>query len=661
MEHAFRSILLLLVFCESLFAQTSENSFLPSGVADTGWTTVRGPNYDGHSKEISLADEWTEDGPPILWTRELGQGYSAFVAVGDRVYTQAQNLGGQYVYCLNADTGETIWSHRYDWPYEAVGVYPGPRGTPTLADGFVYFSGPSGLVGCLDAESGREVWSVNVIEQYEGDGGIGFGYSCSPVVMEGRCYLPVGGKSASIVALDARTGKEVWSEGDDPGSYSPVFPLELGGRKLLLGYLQNSLVLHDRTTGELLVRRELSHGYDEHSAWPIYREPHLWISGPFRSGSRLLKLPESLTRDFELVWNSRLLSNDVSSSVMVDGFVYGFDIYDVQSKTQRPSRGKFVCLDFQTGEEQWSQGSGVARRRPDDNLDEIGQSGIIAADGKLIVFNERGELILLEATPEECRILARHSILGGELSWTPPALHRGRVYLRNQSRAVCVFVGQPELLKTERDVLKASDVPQTQYRDLAAAILKVEPEYMFDVPSDRWLWNWYLVCLAMLVVAGVVATLAARFVTENRRGSVRTGSFLGLAFVLGALGTTFLSEYRQDFIFTWPLCLFVAFQPIARSAFQNRQLREQKKTRLRDRLKLIPLLIVCWIYFWLCRRLSLVFEWTFLMGFPGAIPFYWIEARIPESNRSLLKSGVLVLLAFSGFYICGILPYWVKY
>lgn len=113
-------------------------------------------------------------------------------------------------------------------------------------------------------------------------------------------------------------------------------------------------------TGRLLKRLELSHGYDEHSCWPIYREPYLWISGPFRSGSRLYEIPENLDSKEQQVWTSRIMSNDVVSSVLVNDSIYGFDIFDVQSKTQRPSRGMFRCIDFLTGEEKWSQGTGRA-------------------------------------------------------------------------------------------------------------------------------------------------------------------------------------------------------------------------------------------------------------------------------------------------------------
>ena len=162
----------------------------------------------------------------MLWVRELGRGYSGFAAVGDRVYTQTQTLYGQSVVCLEADTGRTIWQQRYDWPYDAAGMYPGPRATPTYCEGRVYYASPQGRVGCLDAADGRPLWSLNVIEQFGGQGH-GFGYSCSPLVEDGLVILPVGGKGASVVALRAEDGSTVWAAGDEPASYCSALPVTL--------------------------------------------------------------------------------------------------------------------------------------------------------------------------------------------------------------------------------------------------------------------------------------------------------------------------------------------------------------------------------------------------------------------------------------------------
>lgn len=653
---------LLLAIPGHLHAQTKvPNPFLPAGVKDLGWPAVRGSHFDAHSPEIHLADTWPAAGPPVLWVKELGQGYSAFAAEGDRVYTQGQNLQGQYVYCLDARSGTEIWKHWYDWPYELAGVYPGPRATPTLAEGRLLFAGPSGLVGCLNADNGKLIWSHNLVTEFKGDGGTGFGYACSPTVVDQLVIMPVGGPNASLVALHLKDGKTAWQSGSQSASYTPGMPIVRNGRKLIVGYLENALVLHDLKTGALLLEHELSDGYDEHSSWPLYREPYLWIAAPFRTGSQLFEIPAEFEKGTTLknIWRSRTLSNDVLSSVLAGDQIYGFDIFDQQSKTQRPSRGKFRCIDFLTGNELWEQGSGRPERSTNDTADEIGQAGIIVADGKLILLNERGELILLRVNPEECEILTRCSVLTGELTWTPPILHRGCVYIRNQSRAACVYVGEPGFLPAQQQTLRVDEIPQEQYVDWAGQILSVEPEYAFDLPSPAWLWNWFYWSTGLLLASLLVALLPASLVRMERRLMTWTVCYRMLAFTGGALGTTWISAWTHEFVFTWPLCLFIAFDPVlAVVQFQ----RLKKNSIWRDYLPLVIYVGISTLYFLLCRRLSLVFEWAFLAGPIGALPLGLVEAQLSkETVRGICLSVVLKLLIFVCFYGSGIVVFWLKY
>ncbi|QDU49281.1 outer membrane protein assembly factor BamB family protein [Gimesia panareensis] len=652
----------LLVLISGQVDAEERNPFLPQGIEDRGWPDVRGIRFDAHSPEIHLADNWPAEGPPVLWVKDLGQGYSAFVAAGDRVYTQAQTLQGQYVYCLAARTGKTVWEYRYDWPYELAGVYPGPRATPTLAEGKVLFAAPSGLVGCLDANKGKLIWSRNVLEEFHGTGGDGFGYACSPTVVDQLVVLPVGGPGASMVALNLADGKTVWQSGDRPASYCPALPIERNGRKLVVGYLENALVIHDLQTGAVLLEHELSEGYDEHSAWPLYREPYLWIAAPFRSGSQLFELPDRFPHSelLKTVWRSRVMSNDVLSSVLVNEQIYGFDIFDQQSKTQRPSRGKFRCIEFLTGKELWEQGSGRPERSNNDITNELGQSGIIVADGKLILLNERGELILLRQNPERCEILSRCNVLSGELTWTPPVLHRGCVFIRNQSRAACVYLGEPDLLPSDQPTLRLAEIPQETYYDWAGQILSVEPEYAFDLPSTDWLIRWYCWSLGLLVASLILAAIPLWWIPSQRRLPTWIMTYRMLAFLAGALGTTWISLWQQDFIFTWPLCLYIVTEPVFASVQFKRE--QQRSSFWRDYGPLIWLLIVFTVYFLLCRRLSLVFEWAFLAGPIGALPAGWWEWHLKKQTPlRMCFALILKLITFSCFYGSGIAILWLRY
>ncbi|MEZ6128294.1 MAG: PQQ-binding-like beta-propeller repeat protein [Planctomycetaceae bacterium] len=617
--------------------------------AEDGWPFVRGPNFDGHSAEAGLVNSWPADGPPVLWTRKLGQGYSALVASGDRVYTQAQNMTGQYLYCLEADTGQTIWEYRYDWPYEAAGVYPGPRSTPTLYEGRVYFTSPDGLLGCIDQDDGRLLWSVDLLEIY-GIEGCDFGYACSPTLIDGKVILPVGGHDAGVVAFDAESGDELWKSTSEPASYTPAYPILLNGERLVVCYMQNAMVILNRETGQLRRTVELSRGYDEHSAWPIYHEPMLWLSGPFRAGSYVLDLTglDATETELSTVWRSKVLSNDVCSSVLVDGHLYGFDIFDVQSKTHRPSRGIFRCVEFSTGVEKWSFGNGQPRRtgNADDFANDIGQSGIIVADGKLIILNELGELILLQVNSQQCVELARCDLLSGELTWTPPCLHRSRFYVRNQSQAVCVFLGDPDQLPAEIK-MRAGDLPQRQYYNMAAVILAVEPEYAFDIPHDRWLVQWFGAGVALLLLGKMLAGFLRRSGNSKLQSP---GVEFALVTILGACGTTVLGHLTGEFVFTWPVCLYAALEFVAHSPVADPGQRGLRQS-VRRRIPLVAFLLVSAAYFLACRRLSLVFEWAFLTGYVGALPVVWGAHRIKRFAAAGSFCQLFIsLLGFTCFF-----------
>jgi outer membrane protein assembly factor BamB len=156
------------------------------------WPHVRGPAYDGVSRETSLADAWPADGPRQLWSKQLGQGYSGVVIAGNRVFMQYQTAAGQFLICLDAETGATLWETRYDWAWQPGGAYPGPYASPTWHDGKVYYTSPAGIVGCMDATSGASLWSFDVVSKFEGKG-CDFGYAATPLVEDGRVVLPVGG------------------------------------------------------------------------------------------------------------------------------------------------------------------------------------------------------------------------------------------------------------------------------------------------------------------------------------------------------------------------------------------------------------------------------------------------------------------------------------
>ena len=607
------------------------------------WPWLRGPAFDGSSTETDLVETWPDDGPPVLWFRDLGHGYSSFAVVDGRAYTQYQNVYGQFVICLDGATGETVWEHRYGLPYEAFGIYPGPRSTPTVAAGRVYFAGPSGLVGCLDVENGDELWSVNLTEKYDGRG-TEFGYSSSPLLIDGLLLFPVGGPGASLVALDSWTGETVWSSGDERASYSTLRPITLDGESLIVGYLQNAVVVCEIESGREVWRESLSVGYDEHSAQPLYSEPVLMLSAPFRAGANAYQL--AWDRDIDpprirstSLWHNEQFSNDVISSILAGGAVWGFDLRDPQSKAHRPSRGTFRCLEFSSGNELWS-------------TPELGQSSMIAVDGKLILFSDAGEVILIRQSSDEYEELTRASLFADEVCWTPPALSDGRLFLRTHERALCLFLGEESALQPEE---QARSVPAAQVAATASTdwnlLLNGEREHPFMRPGQDELSLWYLAALAGgFLPAALLAGLWQVF-KQDRYGPA---TCLGFLFVSGTVATPIFNGFTEEFVFTWPAALYAALQLTLLTIVWAERQENLKPARRRSRIAVLLLLASCLAYFLVLRSASLPHEWVFLFGLLPVFPLAVWTARRIDKRPGLTLTLLLSLITFSCyFWFCG--------
>jgi outer membrane protein assembly factor BamB len=623
---------------------------------EPSWPHRRGPHYNAISDETGLADSWPEEGPPLLWATELGQGYSGFTAAENRVYTQTQTLYSQYVLCLDADTGETVWKYRYGMPYLASGMYPGPRATPTLHNGRVYFAAPDGLVGCLDDSDGNLVWSMNVIEKFQGKGS-DFGYACSPTVVDGKVILPVGGKGASVVALDADDGSTVWASGDEPASYCSAIPITLHDRRQVVAFLRNTLASFDLNTGRLLWEHRFSQGYDEHAAAPLYQEPYLVIALPWRYGAKAYRLqieeatplgdgPESFAAD--LIWDSDELSNDVASGLVHNGYIYGFDLREVQAKPRRPSRGEFKCIELATGEVRWSS-------------DRPGHATVIAADGKLILFNDRGELILARISAQGYEELARTQVFDDEISWTAPALHQGRLYLRTPSRAVCLYLGTPENLGLQQRAAASSvaQIPKLRRSGVERFLGGVREE-PFEPPTPNELCGWYLACLlgvfGLSALVTVGALLVARYIRPNSARFIGHATFWSLAFGLGFLGTPVLNRVWGQFVFTWPAFLFSAYQVTLIAIVWAEGREDKRRARWVSRVAGLALVVLCLAYFHACRTVAMHNESVFLVGFLPAFPVALLAARQFGGKASPLRELLWVVVSFSFyFWTCGVI------
>jgi outer membrane protein assembly factor BamB len=603
------------------------------GRASADWPHAFGPSYDGHVERTNLAWPWNKDQPKLLWKANLGEGYSGMSVTDGRVYTQAQRRDGQYVICLDVDTGQSVWQTRYNYPWQLASDFPGPYATPTYRSGRIYYADCYGFAGCLDAETGKAVWTLSLTERFGGRG-TGFGYACSPLVEDGRVFVPVGGKGAAVVAVSALDGRLSWQSGDDAASYVPCLPILVQGHRQIVTLLQNVLVAQDPVTGKELWRERLSiDGYDEHSCLPLYEEPFLFCASPFRRGARVLRLShDGATPKAEQVWKNKALSGDVCSSVLVDGCIYGSDVEQAQANPRGDTQSRFKCLELATGRELWVS-------------DAPGHASILACGEKLILLNEAGFLIVVEASPAGYMELARrHVAEGAKPCWTPPAVYKGRLLVRNQQMLACYQIGAvPERIAGPPiNVAKAQSAPRASrhgFFDGASSWLDHHQSSAQWDPTSKVMALWYGSCLGVFAVAGVFAWLL------RRRLDMLT-VFLAISVGLGIVASPLISLLADRLVFTWPAACHSMFMLMLAANHGD-----SFAARLKSRMWLLVFILFCAAYYIGCQELFLPSGIGFLCGFAFGLPVTTMLTRTqkrPASAESVGWSVVSFSLYFRG-------------
>jgi outer membrane protein assembly factor BamB len=372
------------------------------------WPQWRGPNRDGRSLETGLLAAWPAGGPPVIWRATgVGEGYSGVAVVGDRLYTQGQRASRGYVMAFDVRTGGKLWETPAGGAFnESRGN--GPRGTPTVDGDRLYAMAADGTVVCLDAATGRTIWSQNVVQKYGGQVNP-WGMSESPLVDGGRLIVTPGGRGATIVALNTMDGALIWKGGDDGAAYSSPIIGEGGGVRHVVTLTADAAIGVDAGTGRRLWRYTKVANFTANVATPVYHNGHVFVSSDYGTGGALLRLTASGASE---VYFTRDMKNHYSTSVLVDDVLYGFN------------GSILTALRFMTGEVIWRHRS-------------VGKGSVVYADKHLYVLGEDGVLGLVQATPSGYVELSRFEIpVSRYPTWAPPVIANGTMFVREQDRLV---------------------------------------------------------------------------------------------------------------------------------------------------------------------------------------------------------------------------------
>jgi len=399
-----------------LSALSGLSAVSPSAFAED-WPCWRGPSHDGISAEKGWLDKWPRKGPPVAWKAAVGTGFSSVAVSKGRAYTMGNADGKDTVWCFDAATGKKVWSHSYPAELGDNLFEGGPTSTPAVHDGRVCTLSRWGDVYCFDAATGKVRWSKNV-QKETGAPVPSWGFGGSPLAQDNLLLLNVG---SAGMALDRDTGKLVWKSAKEEAGYSTPVPFRRGEARLALFSSGSAFTAVDVRTGKERWQIAWDTRYGVNAADPIVSGDHVFLSSGYGKGAGLFRLGDGAPKE---VWKKRTLRTQCNPAVLLGGHCYGID----GDTTGRPV---LKCVELKTGAVRWSE-------------EGVGSGSLIAADGKLIVLSDKGELLVARASPKEFRPSARAQVLGGKC-WTAPVLANGRIYCRNaDGDLVCVDVRKTE-------------------------------------------------------------------------------------------------------------------------------------------------------------------------------------------------------------------------
>ncbi len=406
--------------------------------APAQWLRWGGPHGNFMVESRGLASAWPDDGPTKLWHRELGAGYSSIVVADGVLYTMYEADEVARTVALDAQTGEAIWEQPVPSSFKGTEFGRGPSSTPLIAKDRLFVVGSDAVLYCFNRKTGALLWRHDLPAEFGAPVPM-FGYSCSPIAYEGMVILPVDRKrpdapgseppgeavdpsiAQSLMAFDQQTGDVVWRSQDFPIDYSSPAMINLDGEDQLVLLMRKFIMGVDPNSGELLWQHEVLPVPEENIATPLWTgDDLLFLSAAYSSGSRVIKLTKSGEQTVpEELWYSRKLRILQANAIRIGDYVYG-------------TSGDFgsvflVCMNIKTGDVVWRERG-------------FKKATCVYADGKVILLDEDGLLVLATVSPEGITTLSK-SRVAEHRSWTPPTLVGKTLYVRDQKRIMALDLG----------------------------------------------------------------------------------------------------------------------------------------------------------------------------------------------------------------------------
>jgi outer membrane protein assembly factor BamB len=381
------------------------------------WPCFHGIDRTNLSDETGLLKAWDEKGPALLFTISgLGEGYSSTAIAGGLIYTAGSNGNQSFLYAFDLK-GKPVWK-KPNGPAWSVKVswassYNGPRSTPTIDNGVVYHLSEAGWLTAFRARTGEVIWSRDLPKDFNAKIPM-YGYAESVLIDGDNLYVRTGSEKAYQACLSKRTGQTIWTSGEIPGgyAYSSMIIEDFGGFRQIIGVTNTCYYSVDARTGKLLWKTDFINQYEINCSDAIVFNDYVFLTSGEGKGCMLIRLKKAGSGiTTEKVWETRLMDNYHGGVILYNGYLYG-------SGSQARD---WYCLDFLTGRQMWKTN---------------GSGSLTYADGMVYLYDEKGNMKLVKASPEKFEKTGEFKVPAGGAGpyWAHPVVCGGRLYLRHNDK-----------------------------------------------------------------------------------------------------------------------------------------------------------------------------------------------------------------------------------
>ncbi len=391
-------------------------SFLFSAQAQ--FVQWRGPHRDGQFTEKGLLKEWPAEGPKqILQVDKLGKGWSSPIFADGKIYITGMIDTLDYLSAVDMQ-GKILWQVPYGRSWNQS--YPDTRCSPVIEDNRIYVQSGTGRVVCIDRETGKENWAVEVDKKYESEYHV-WGNSETPLIVDDKLICSPGGSKTSVIALNKMTGEPVWESESLGGAraYASATIYEYKNFRYILAVIGTDILALVPETGEIAwhyryFNPEVWKWQDNGLIWintPIFHNDEIFISMGYDYEAVMLKMAEN-GKSVSVKYKNSTLDNHHGGLILYNGYVYG-------ANWENNNKGNWTCMNWDSGEIGFNETWGS-------------KGSLVMAEDMLYVYNERGSVALVKPAPDAFSIVSEFKITeGAGPHWAHPFIADGKLFIRH--------------------------------------------------------------------------------------------------------------------------------------------------------------------------------------------------------------------------------------